>query len=303
MKTDKDMEKRQAKLIDLNEWERFGGGGNGWSYINKNDSSIILKLNKEEIPEEISYREYLISSALYEMGISCPRVFDFVTDGARFGMTVERIRGKKSYVRMIADNPELLEPLAKEFALRSREFHSIRCDTTKFESRKERCRRLFASCPELPDNVKEMLYVCLDSMEDVPYPVHGDFTPGNIIRADGNDYWIDLGDFTYGDPDMDMASLVFLAGYTPAKVVEYLFHLTKKQIGQFLEIYGREYYGDRWGSRELNQKIDSVIKIKAGLSISNNPRSALLYIPLLRGQKLKFAIMMRIADVLVRKFN
>ena len=75
------MEQRQAKLIDLNEWERAGGGGNGWSYINRNDSSIMLKLNKEEISEEISYREYLISSALYEMGISCPRVYDFSQTG------------------------------------------------------------------------------------------------------------------------------------------------------------------------------------------------------------------------------
>lgn len=111
------MEQRQAKLIDLNEWERSGGGGNGWSYINRNDSSIMLKLNKEEISEEISCREYQISAALYEMGISCPRVFDFVTDGTRYGMTVERIQGKKSYVRMIADNPGLLEPLAKDFAV------------------------------------------------------------------------------------------------------------------------------------------------------------------------------------------
>ena len=53
--------------------------------------------------EEMSYHEYLISATLNEMGISCPRVFDFVTDSTRFGMTVERMQGKKSYVRMIAD--------------------------------------------------------------------------------------------------------------------------------------------------------------------------------------------------------
>lgn len=303
LKTDKQMERRQAKLIDLNEWERSGGGGTGWSYINRKDSSIMLKLNKEEIPEEMSYHEYLISTTLYEMGISCPRVFDFVTDGTRFGMTVERMQGKKSYVRMIADNPELLEPLAKDFAVRSREFHSIRCDTAKFESKKDKCRRLFASCPEFPDDVKGMLYDCLDSLEDVQYPVHGDFTPGNIIRADGKDYWIDLGDFTYGDPDMDFACLAFLARYTPAKVVEYLFHLTKRQIGQFMEIYGREYYGDRWGSRELKQKLDTALTIKVALAIIDRHRAALLYLPLLRGQKIKFAIIMRIADILVRKFN
>ena len=54
LKTDKRMERRQAKLIDLNEWERSGGGGTGWSYINRNDSSIMLKLNKEEIQLKIN---------------------------------------------------------------------------------------------------------------------------------------------------------------------------------------------------------------------------------------------------------
>ncbi len=297
------MEQSQARLIDLKDWERSGGGGTGWSYINRNDSSIMLKLNKKEIPEEVSYHEYLISNTLYGMGISCPRVLDFVTDGTRFGMTMERIRGKKSYVRMIADNPELLEPLAKDFAARSREFHSIRCDTTKFESNKEKCRRLFASCPELPDSVKEMLYGCLDSLEDVPYPVHGDLSPGNIIRANGKDYWIDLGDFTYGDPDMDFASLAFLARYTPAKVVEYIFHLTRRQFKRFVEIYGREYYGDRWGSGELKQKLDAALSIRVALTIANRPRAAKLYLPLLRGRKLKFAIIMGFADILIRKFN
>lgn len=297
------MEQKLARLIDLKDWERSGGGGNGWSYFNRNDSSIMLKLNKEEIPEEVTYREFSVSKTLYEMGISCPRVYDFVTDGTRFGMTVERIRGKQSYVRMIADNPDLLEPLAKDFAVRSREFHSIRCDTTKFESKTERCRRLIASCPELPDSVKEMLYGCLDSMEDVPFPVHGDFTPGNIIRADGKDYWIDLGDFTYGDPDLDLGSLAYIARYTPRKVVVYLFHLTRGQFKRFMEIYGHEYYGDRWGSRELNQKIESVIKIKAAMAIVNHPRSAKIYLPLLQGRRLKFSIIMGIADVLVRKYN
>lgn len=297
------MESNQTVLINLNDWERSGGGGNGWSYINRNDSSIVLKLNKEEIPKERTYREYLISSAVYEMGISCPKVFDFVTDGTRFGMTVQRIQDKKSYVRMIADNPELLEPLAKDFAVRSKEFHSIICDTSKFESKTERCRRLFAECQALPDSVKEMLYGCLDAMQDVPFPVHGDFTPGNIIRAGGKDYWIDLGDFAYGDPDMDLSNLVFLARYTPAKVVDYLFHITRKQFKQFLEIYGREYYGSRWGSPEMNQKIDCVVKIKTGLSIVNNPRSAILYLPLLRGRKRVFAIIMKIVDVLLRKYN
>ena len=70
-----------------------------------------------------------------------------------------------------------------------------------------------------------------------------------------------------------------------------------------MEIYGREYYGDRWNTRELKQKLDTALTIKVALAITNRPRAAKLYLPLLRGQKLQFAIIMRFADILLRKFN
>ncbi|MBQ0016923.1 MAG: phosphotransferase [Bacteroidales bacterium] len=297
------MEQRQAKLIDLEDWEKFGGGGNGWSYNHKHDSSIIMKLNKKEISEEISYREFLTSKTLHEMGINCPKVLDFVTDGIRFGMTIERIQDKQSYVKMIADNPDLLEPLAKDFAVQSKKFHSIKCDITLFDSNTERFRRLFASCPRFTDSDKKMLDGCLDALEDVQCPIHGDFTPSNIIRSDGKDYWIDLGNFSYGDPDMDLDSLNFIAKYTPAKVVEYIFHITRKQFKQFLEIYGREYYGDRWGSKELKKKIDSITMIRVARTIAERPRASIIYLPLLHHQRFKFAIILKLADIFVRRFN
>ena len=37
---------------------------------------------------------------------------EYVTDGQRYGMIVERIQGKESFGRIIADHPERLEELA-----------------------------------------------------------------------------------------------------------------------------------------------------------------------------------------------
>ena len=88
-----------------------------------------------------------------------------------------------------------------------------------------------------------------------------------------------------------------------SKVVEYIFNLTRGQFKRFLELYGREYYGDRWGSRELKQKLDAALSIRVALTIANRPRAAKLYLPFLRGQKLKFTVIMRVLDILVRKFN
>ena len=52
-----------AKTINLQEWEAFGGGGFGTSYYNKTDDSVILKLNKPSISEDTARKEFLRSKA------------------------------------------------------------------------------------------------------------------------------------------------------------------------------------------------------------------------------------------------
>lgn len=294
----------EAKLIDLNEWEQFGGGGNGWSYYHKTDNGIMLKLNKEEISKEKTELEYSRSRALYEKGINCPAVYDFVTDGKRYGLTMQRILGKKSYARLISENPSRLEELAKEFAHQSRMFHSVKCDTALFESNHETLKEKICGCEVIPADIREMLSGYIDSFDNVACCVHGDFNPGNIIcTQDGRNYWIDLGDFSYGDEDYDLATLLSLTTITPAKVVEYLFHMSRQQCREFLEIYGREYYGEKWHTPEMDEKLRRILMVKAGASIAKSPRSALLFMPLLKGQKLKLKIVMWLADHLMTKYN
>ena len=100
-----------AKLIDLKDWVPFGGGGFGDSFYHKTDDSVVLKLNKASVPAQRALMEFQRSKAVYEMGIPSAQPFDYVTDGKRYGMTMERIRGKESFGRIIADNPHRLEEL------------------------------------------------------------------------------------------------------------------------------------------------------------------------------------------------
>ena len=86
-----------AKTVNLQEWEPFGGGGFGTSYYNKTDDSIILKLNKSIVSEEKAREEFLHSKAVYDMGIPSAEPYEFVSDGERFGMIVQRIQGKESF--------------------------------------------------------------------------------------------------------------------------------------------------------------------------------------------------------------
>lgn len=293
----------EAKLIDLNEWERFGGGGNGWAYNNKADSSLMLKLNKESISKEKAYNEFLKSKYVHDMGIECPEVHEFVTDGSRFGYTVQRITGKKSYARIISEDPSQLEPLAKEFAQRSKKFHSVECDTKVLQEHGEKLWNAINGCQYIPQDAKDIIKKCIDSFDKANTPVHGDFTPGNIIRTKDRDYWIDLGDFSYGDPDFDLESMLFLARYTPDKVVKYLFHISSKQFEEFMQIYGREYYGDRWNTPEMEAKLEKIAIIKAGMAMTNSQTAGKLYLPVVYGQKLKFKIIKALANITIRKYN
>lgn len=292
----------QAERVKLDEWDLAGGGANGLSYFKKDDDSIILKLNATKISAEKTEEEYLRSKAVHELGIRCPAVYSFVTDGERYGMTGERIRGKESYARIISNHPERLAELATDFAARCLELHAKECDTNLFNCVTDTFRSSIEGCDKLPDSVKMKLGGYLDCMEKVTTCLHGDMQPGNIIRAAGKDYWIDLGNWAYGDPDMDMAGMLTLNRYTPVKVVDNLFHISAQQFRNFTEVFGYHYYGNRWGTAELSEKLDMVAAIKLGAVIAARPVSAPFFLPFIEGKHLwRGKLMLKLANLFVKE--
>ena len=106
----------EAKTVNLDEWTLFGEGGVAKTYIGKDNPEVVLKLNNENFPPEASYGEFIQSSNVCSTGIACPQFYEFVTDGTRFGYTSQRIMGKKSFSRLLADNPSRIKELAEEIA-------------------------------------------------------------------------------------------------------------------------------------------------------------------------------------------
>lgn len=292
---------REATLINIDDWVLSGGGGNGLSYNHKKDDTIILKMNKASLPKEHTEREFLRSQAFYEMGVNCPKVIDFVTDGHRYGLIEEKVNGKKSFARIISEAPDQLEPLAKAFAQRARLLHQIRCDNGLFPSYRENYLKKLAQSKVLSAKEKQILRDALDSMDDAVYCIHGDLTPGNIIRAGGKDYWIDLGDVMYGDPDIDFGNMMFICDHVPVKLIDYLYHISLEQFREFVGIYAREYFGDRWGTKELDEKLHKVLLLKAGSAVLKRPRSGILYRPLIRGDIRKYKVLASIMNRLIIK--
>ena len=285
-----------AKTVHLQEWEAFGGGGFGTSYYNKTDDSVILKLNKPIITEEKARQEFLRSKAVYDMGIPSAEPYAFVTDGERYGMIVQRIQGKESFGKIIADNPERLEELAATTADYIKALHQIPCDTEVFDNTALRTREMIAACETLPEDIKARLTGYIDELEPATTCLHGDLNPCNIIVAEGNIYWIDLGDFGYGDPLLDFCILAHMSHLGPNPLLRNIFHMDRKALAHFYEALGKRYFGSRWGTPEMQEKMHRISEIMAGKALCIWPQAWHINLPYLQGRKWKTAISLFIGD-------
>ncbi|MBQ9185761.1 MAG: phosphotransferase [Bacteroidales bacterium] len=286
----------EANHINLNEWESFGGGGFGESFYNKTDDSVILKLNKTSVSAQKAQEEFRRSKAVYDMGIPSAEPYEFVTDGERYGMIVERIQGKESFGRIIADHPERLEELAGITAEYAKALHATPCNTEVFSDLAQGTREMIAGNKTIPENIKVRVLGYIDDLEPATTCLHGDLNPCNIIIADGKVYWIDLGDFGYGDPLLDFNILAHMHHLGPNPVLLKIFHIDRKTLKRFYEAMGRQYFGSRWGTPELNEKMARIAQIMAAKAMCIWPSAYHVNLPFLQGKKLRTAISLFIGD-------
>lgn len=200
----------EAKLIDLNEWERFGGGAAGDSYYHKTDDTVMLKLYFETLPREMAENEFINSQKVFELGIPCSRAYDFVTDGTRYGITFQRMKDKKSFASTVAEDPSKLEQVARDFAQLGKMVHSTKCDTAAFPRQKDIYLKDLEN-PRVSEPLKQGILKLMDELSDSQTCLHGDFHVGNAIYSEGKPYFIDLGDFAYGDPEIDLCEMFMIA--------------------------------------------------------------------------------------------
>ena len=286
----------KAKTVNLQEWVSFGGGGFGESYYNKTDDSVILKLNKASVTEDKAREEFLRSKAVYDMGIPSAEPYEFVTDGERYGMIVQRIQGKESFGKIIADHPERLSELAAVTAEYTKALHAIPCNTEVFDSMSLRTREMISANKTIPEPIKERLIGYIDELEPATTCLHGDLNPCNIITAQGKVYWIDLGDFSYGDPLLDFSIMVHMSYYGPNPLLLKLFHMDRKKMIQFYQAMGKQYFGPVWDTPEHQQKMERIAQIMAGKAICIWPSAYHVNLPYLQGKKLMTALNLFIGD-------
>lgn len=221
------------KTIDYSDWTPFGKGGRGTTYRKKDDPSIILKMDNRA-DEMVVREEFELSRKVAELGISTPQVYEMVTDGKLFGYTAQLIKGKKSVCRIISEHPSRMDEMVRLFTDRALQFHTVKCDTSEFQGMKQRALDNIAANRYLTDATKEAILSDIRSIPDTGTCLLGDFHFGNLITTGEKDYWIDLGEFTHGNPVFDIARFGFSLEL-PSIATDHLFHLDNKQMSTFFE--------------------------------------------------------------------
>lgn len=247
--------------ISLDDYVLSGGGANGESYDHKTDPSIMLKLY---FPGKISQPldEMLLSRKVYSMGIPTPEPGDYVvTEDGRYGIRFHRIVGKKSYSRATGDNPAEVARYASEFARMCLDLHGTHVDTSQFENVKDRYLRLLAENPFFTPVQKDRLEEFIMSVPDEDTAIHGDLQFSNAIFTAEGKYFIDLGDFCYGNHLFDVGMVYLCTNLSDETFIEETFHMPKSLAIEFWRHFAKAYFG----SGQSLEEIENLILPYAGL--------------------------------------
>ena len=252
----------EAIKISLGDYTLSGGGFNGESYDFKDDPSIMLKLyfpGKIQQPLD----EMNLARKVYDMGIPTPEPGEYVvTEDGRYGIRFRRILGKKSYSRATGDDPENVARYATEFAEMCRQLHSTHVDTTQFENVKDRYYRLLAENPFFTPAEKDKIARFIADTPDEDTAIHGDLQYSNAIFAGEKRYFIDLGDFCWGNHLFDIG-MVYLCCYLSGEdFIRETFHMPKAVAMKFWDNFAPVYFGEGIPLKEIEELVSPYAGLK-----------------------------------------
>lgn len=245
----------EAIKIHLSDYVLSGGGANGESFDHKTDPSVMLKLyfpGKIQQPLD----EMMLARKVYAMGIPTPEPGEYVvTDEGRYGIRFKRIIGKKSYSRATADEPEKVGEFAADFARMCLQLHSTKVDTSAFENVKDRYYRLLAENPFFTKEEKDKIARFIADTPDEDTAVHGDLQYSNAIFTGDKRYFIDLGDFCWGNHLFDVGMVYLCCCLSDEAFIQETFHMPKSLSTRFWEEFAPVYFG---ADRSLKDIVEEV---------------------------------------------
>lgn len=233
---------RLPRHVDMSMYEETGEGATATSYFRK-EGDTMLKLYRDFIPLAAVQREKRIAKAALLMGIPTPMTGDIVTDGHRTGLAFERIRGKRSFARIMSQEPERVPELSVTFARMLKKLHATPCDKAVFPSAAQFYREAVEACAFLSAGERGQVLDFLRSVPETGTCLHGDAHIGNVITNGEETLFIDMMDFSWGNPMFDVAMVRFSGMKENRHLYEHQFHVQYPVMEQFWNVFVREYFG------------------------------------------------------------
>lgn len=252
----------EAIKIDINDYVLSGGGANGESYDHLTDPTVMLKLYFPGKAQQ-SLDELKRAQKVYDLGIPTPKPGKYVvTEDGRYGILFHRIPGKVSFSRATGDHPERVQQYAVEFAQMCRQLHVIHVDTTQFENVKDRYNRLLAENRFFTADEKDKLSHFIEDVPNTDTAIHGDLQFSNAIFTESQSYFIDLGDFCYGNPLFDLGMVYLTCNLSDETFIKETFHMEKTTAINFWEAFAPAYFGKERSLMEIEEEIKPFAGLK-----------------------------------------
>ena len=232
----------EFERINLDDYIQTGEGGTALTYNHK-DGKTLAKLFMPSLAADTAVREFRINQVVYESGLPTPKPIRLITDGTRFGAEYELIQPKRSFTRIISQEPDQLVPLSERFAVLAKQIHQTPADTTRLPDMRELVGTWIDRLENLPNDYKERLHRFIDTVPSTPTCLHGDLHIGNIITDGSRDLWIDVGDFAYGAPQWDLGMMFYTANCISAERADSIFHLDNDMLRAHWKAFAPVYYG------------------------------------------------------------
>ena len=234
--------KEEFQKINLDDYIQTGEGGTALTYNHK-DGHTLAKLFMPSMAADNAVREFRINQVVYESGLPTPKPIRLITDGTRFGAEYELIQPKRSFTRIISQEPDQLVPLSERFAVLAKQIHQTPADTTRLPDMRELVGTWIDRLADLPDDFKARFHRFIDTVPSTPTCLHGDLHIGTIITDGSRDLWIDVGDFAYGAPQWDLGMMFYTANFMSAERADSIFHLDNDMLRAHWKAFAPVYYG------------------------------------------------------------
>ena len=234
---------RAPGSVDISRFTKSGESPMSTTYLSDDGDKVLKLYSRMVTGPDLIEREKRMSMCALQLGIPTPMPGRIVSVGNQRGLIFEYVHNKKSFSRLIADDQEHYEVYAKRFALMTRKLHSTECNTAVFGSISENYSGFVKDCPAYSDTEKKKYLDFIDSIPACTTCIHGDLHPGNLVTSGEDDMWIDMGDFSYGNPWFDLGQFYMISHLTSDEMARENHHFSKDLMLKVWDVFVHEYFG------------------------------------------------------------